>query len=97
MVGERYRADLERIVEEASFYLPSGCPKCRGTGYSGRMALVELLPFTPGVQNTVASDAWLEEKLTRLLDEDFYSALNTVHDLLQRGMVTYDDVLPFFR
>jgi hypothetical protein len=45
----------------------------------------------------VASDAWLEEKLTRLLDEDFYSAINTVHDLLQRGMVTYDDVLPFFR
>ena len=97
MVGERYRADLERIVEDASFYLPSGCPRCRGTGYSGRMALIELLPFTPGVQNVVASDARLEEKLTRLLDEDFYSAIVTVHDLLRRGMVTYDDVLPFFR
>jgi len=97
MVGERYRGDLEKIVEDASFFLPSGCPKCRGTGYSGRMALIELLPFTPGVQNVVASDAWLEEKLARLLEEDFYSALTTVHDLLQRGMVTYDDVLPFFR
>jgi type II secretory ATPase GspE/PulE/Tfp pilus assembly ATPase PilB-like protein len=97
MVGERYRADLEKIVGDASFFLPSGCPKCRGTGYSGRMALIELLPFTPGVQNVVASEAWLEEKLASLLDEDFYSALTTVHDLLQRGMVTYDDVLPFFR
>jgi len=97
MVGDRYRADLERIVREASFYLPSGCPKCQETGYSGRMALIELLPFTPGVQNVVAPDTWLEEKLTRLIDEDFYPALPTVHDLLWRGMITYDDVLPFFR
>ena len=97
MIGERYRGDLEKIIGDSCFFLPSGCPKCRGTGYSGRMALIELLPFTPGVQNVVASEAWLEEKLASLLDEDYYSALATVHDLLQRGMVTYDDVLPFFR
>ncbi len=97
MVGERYRDALEQIVRDESFFLPSGCPKCRGTGYSGKMALIELLPFTPGVQNIVASDAWLEEKLTRILEEDFYSAVESVHDLLRRGMVTYDDVFPFFR
>ncbi len=97
MVGERYRADLEKIVEESSFYVPTGCDHCKGTGYSGKMALVELLPFTPGVENLVSSDAWLEEKLGLLLQEDFYSALLSVHDLLRRGMVTYDDVLPMFR
>ena len=96
-VGERYRPDLERIMDDASFFLPSGCPKCQGTGYSGRMALIELLPFTPGVQNAVVSEAGLEEKLAHLLEEDFYPALQTVHDLLRRGMVTYDEVQPFFR
>jgi type II secretory ATPase GspE/PulE/Tfp pilus assembly ATPase PilB-like protein len=97
MVGERYRDQLEKIVEEASFYIPAGCPRCEGMGFSGKMALVELLPFTPAVENLVASDASLEEKLGLLLQEDFYSAVQSVHDLLRRGMVTFDDVLPFFR
>jgi type IV pilus assembly protein PilB len=97
MVGERYRGELERIVADASFYLPSGCPKCGDTGYSGRMALIDLIPFTPGVQNIVASEGTLEEKLSRLMEEDLYSAAQSVQDMLRRGMVTYEDVAPFFR
>jgi type IV pilus assembly protein PilB len=97
MVGERYRGELERIVADASFYLPSGCPKCGGTGYSGRMALIDLIPFTPGVQNIVASEGTLEEKLSRLMEEDLYSAAQSVHEMIRSGMVTYEDVAPFFR
>ena len=97
MVGERYRSELERIVADASFFLPSGCPKCGGTGYSGRMALIDLIPFTPGVQNIVASEATLEEKLSRLMEEDLYSTAQSVQEMLRRGMVTYEDVAPFFR
>jgi type IV pilus assembly protein PilB len=97
MVGERYRGELERIVADASFYLPSGCPKCGGTGYSGRMALIDLLPFSPGVQNIVASEDTLEEKLSRLMEEDLYSAAQSVQEMLRSGMVTYEDVAPFFR
>ena len=97
MVGERYRGELERIVADASFYLPSGCPKCDGTGYSGRMALIELIPFTPGVQNIVASEDTLEEKLSLLMEEDLYSAAQSVQELLRRGTVSYEDVAPFFR
>jgi len=97
MVGERYRDELERILADASFYLPSGCPKCGGTGFSGRMALIELVPFTPGVQNIVASESSLEEKLSRLIKEDLYSATQSVQQMLRSGMVTYEDVAPFFR
>lgn len=97
MVGEKHRAKLAAIIEGASLYVPSGCPRCQGRGFSGKMALVELLPFTPAVQNLVSSEAWMEDKLELLLQEDFYSAVQSVHDLLLRGMVTYEDVLPFFR
>lgn len=97
MVGERYRETLERVVQESSFYLPAGCPKCGGSGYAGKMALIELIPFTPAVENIVASDLELEGKLQGLVAEDFYSAVQSVHDLLRRGMITFDDVLPFFR
>jgi hypothetical protein len=61
------------------------------------MALIELVPFTPAVENIIASDMDLEEKVAGLLTEDFYPAVESVHDLLRRGMITYDDVLPFFR
>ena len=97
MVGERYRGELERIVADASFYLPSGCPKCGDTGYSGRMALIDLIPFTPGVQNIVASEGTLEEKLSRLMEDDLYSAAQSVQKMLRHGMVSYEDVAPFFR
>ena len=97
MVGERYRGELERIVADASFFLPSGCPKCGGTGFSGQMALIDLIPFTPGVQNIVASETTLEEKLSRLMVEDLYSTAQSVQEMLRRGMVTYEDVAPFFR
>jgi type II secretory ATPase GspE/PulE/Tfp pilus assembly ATPase PilB-like protein len=96
-LAERYREELEQVVKDSDFYLPAGCPNCGGTGYSGKMALIELVPFTPGVENIIAADIDLEEKLAALLSEDFYPAVESVHDLLRRGMITYDDVLPFFR
>ncbi len=96
-IGERHRDELERIVADTSFYFPSGCPKCRGTGYAGRIALIELIPFTPGVQKIMVSEGTPDEKLSRLLEEDFYPAVQSVQEMLRRGMVTYEDVAPYFR
>jgi hypothetical protein len=56
-----------------------------------------MIPFTPGVQNIVASEGTLEEKLSRLMEEDLYSAAQSVQEMLKSGMVTYEDVAPFFR
>lgn len=97
LVGENYREKLETMVQEVTFYVRAGCPRCRGTGYSGKMALFDLLPFTPGVQHQIFSDEPLEEKLARIVGENLRSAFPSVEDLLRRGMVTFDDVFPFFR
>lgn len=97
LAGDRCRERLEPLLREVSFYVRTGCSRCRGTGYSGKMALVDLLPFTPGVQNQVLSDAPVEERLARIVEENLQSAFPLAEDLLRRGMVTFDDVLPFFR
>lgn len=97
LVGERYREKFEPIIREISFYVQGGCSRCHGTGYSGKMALFDMLPFTPGVQSLLLSDAPFEERLTRIVEENLRSAFPSVEDLLRRGMVTFDDVLPFFR
>ncbi|MEO8560810.1 MAG: ATPase, T2SS/T4P/T4SS family [bacterium] len=36
---------------------PVGCEACRGTGYSGRMAIVELVPIVPSLHDTIARRA----------------------------------------
>jgi type IV pilus assembly protein PilB len=85
------------MVQEFTFYVPAGCSRCQGTGFSGKMALFDLLPFTPGVQNDILSDAPLEKRLARIVEESSQSVFSSVEDLLRRGMVTFEDVLPFFR
>jgi general secretion pathway protein E len=38
---------------------PVGCESCRGTGYSGRLALGELLTLTPAIKSLVANQSSL--------------------------------------
>lgn len=97
LAGESHRERLRRMVQEVTFYVPAGCPRCQGTGFSGKMALFDLLPFTPGVQNEMLSDAPLEKRFARIVEESSQSVFSSVEDLLRRGMVTFEDVLPFFR
>lgn len=88
---------LEEIIRETSFYMPAGCDRCDGKGYSGKIALAEALPFSHGVQNLLLAGLPAERTVEQLAEEHIYPALQSVRELLRRGMVTYDDVLPFFR
>ncbi len=96
-VGQRYRDDLRGIVEGASFYQPAGCPKCRGKGFSGKIAVLDVLPFTPGVRHRLLEAAEGDGEIERVVAENALPAFRSAADLLGRGMVTFDDVLPFIR
>lgn len=66
--------DLKKIVldpnrinemKHKSFYKAVGCPKCGGTGYMGRLALLEVLVITKEIKKLIAShahDIEIEEK-----------------------------------
>ncbi|WP_343870477.1 GspE/PulE family protein, partial [Caenispirillum bisanense] len=38
-------------------YQPKGCEKCRGTGYKGRIAVSEILPFNDTIDEMIIADA----------------------------------------
>jgi type IV pilus assembly protein PilB len=97
LAGEGHRERLRMMVREVTFYVPAGCSRCHETGFSGKMALFDLLPFTPGVQNEILSDTPVKKKLARVVEENSQPVFSSVEDLLRRGMVTFEDVLPFFR
>jgi len=87
---------LGEIIGDTSFYMAAGCGRCAGRGFSGKMALAEVLPFTHGVQNLLLAGLPPEETIDRLAEEHLYTAVQSIRELLRRGMVTYDDILPFF-
>ena len=45
----RRRFGLEDVV----LFGPKGCPRCRGTGYRGRIAIVEILPMSPDIMTAI--------------------------------------------
>lgn len=92
----RRRELLVGIIEDTSFYMPAGCGRCAGRGFSGKMALAEILPFTHGVQNLLLAGLPVEETIDRIAEEHLYTAVQSIRELLRRGMVTYDDILPYF-
>lgn len=44
-------------IEDQTLYNPSGCDKCGGIGYSGRMAIVEFLVMTDSIRRLIMGHA----------------------------------------
>ncbi len=44
-------------IEDLTLYNPGGCDKCGGSGYSGRMAIVEFLVMTDSIRRLIMSHA----------------------------------------
>lgn len=55
--SESENATTESMPARSGFYKALGCEHCRGTGYSGRFALGELLSLTPKAKALIASKA----------------------------------------
>lgn len=70
-----------------------GCPRCRHTGYFGRMAICEFLPLLPSIQELILQRASVPV-LRRKADE---LGLRTLRDdgwdKVQRGLTTLEELL----
>lgn len=42
-------------VSSSKFYVPNGCDKCDGTGYQGRLPIIEFLAVTPEIKKLIAT------------------------------------------
>jgi type IV pilus assembly protein PilB len=47
----------DEILEGATMYHAVGCPKCRNTGYLGRLPLFEIMPVTEGISRLIVDRA----------------------------------------
>lgn len=54
--AELEAAGLHPDEQNLSFYRPSGCGDCRGTGYQGRIGIYELMIITPELRDMIHQD-----------------------------------------
>ncbi len=86
---------IQRYVPDAQYgllKLGSGCEHCRGTGYKGRTAIAEVLPFTDPLREKIAQRAPLTEIKALAEALSGRSLLTAALDLVARGQTTIEEV-----
>ncbi len=85
---------IDRVIQKHPFikvnpHKPVGCSKCNNTGFSGRLPIVEVAPFSKEIQDAFAKDNNLEDLsrfgYTTLFEDGILKYLN--------GDTTLDEVL----
>jgi type II secretory ATPase GspE/PulE/Tfp pilus assembly ATPase PilB-like protein len=51
------RNQVDLAAADSTMYVKCGCPECHDTGYSGRLALMEMCPITPDLGDLIAGNA----------------------------------------
>ncbi len=70
-----------------------GCQKCRGTGYKGRTAIFEVLPYTETIKRLTTADADLEKIRRQAAEEGLVTLRQNAIKKLLAGETTYQEVL----
>jgi len=70
-----------------------GCLKCRGTGYSGRTGIYEVIPFTEGMKKITTPESDIIALRTQATKEGMITLRENAIKKLLEGTTTYQEVL----
>ncbi len=83
----------ERLAGAAGWRMAQGCPRCRGSGYRGRIGIYELVEVTATIQNAVMQRATAGELVDIARREGYRSLREDGLVKAWRGMTSVDEVL----
>ena len=75
-----------------SYFKPAGCPKCNYTGYSGRIAVFEIIEICEELR--LAVKAGRTEISDHMQERQIPKLSSSAYDLFCRGESSLDEVLP---
>ncbi|MBI4437201.1 MAG: Flp pilus assembly complex ATPase component TadA [Candidatus Omnitrophica bacterium] len=78
--------------EEVKFYRGAGCSQCFGTGYSGRMGVMETLPLTPRIRELVLNRARESELLAEAKKEGLVTLREDALSKAREGKTSLEEV-----
>ena len=80
-------------IEEAEvFYRGQGCPKCHGTGYSGRLAVYELLHIDNAVRELIEEGASSVAIEQRAIEHGMQPLTENALDIARAGTTSLAEV-----
>ncbi len=85
------RLDLK--PHEATFYTGVGCKRCGGTGYKGRMAVLEVMLITPEIQDLIVNRRSSQEIREVARAQGMQSLRENALHFAMQGLTTLDEVL----
>ncbi len=80
-------------IEGLRFYKGKGCEKCRYTGYKGRMAICEIMPFTPSIKELTVQRAPSTVIKKQAISEGMKTLRASGWQRICEGMTTVEEVL----
>ena len=81
------------LAEGVTLYRGCGCAHCRGTGYSGRICIIEMMPFTQAIRRLVLSRAETQEIEAAAIGEGMRTMFKSGLDLALAGTTSIEEVL----
>ena len=98
-VSDEERALLAQELDLPPSLIPpssrkgSGCSKCGGTGYHGRLGIFELLTIDDSIQQKIMEGANRIDIMNKALAEGMISLRMDGLEKVQQGITTYEEVL----
>ena len=83
-------AEFKESIKET--YRPVGCPKCLGTGYSGRRGVFEMLPATDVIRDMILKSPSPLDIHKALEGTKFRKLSHNGFDLVAEGVTTVEEV-----
>jgi len=74
-------------------YKGSGCDRCRGTGYKGRVGLFEVMLVTPRIRETILKRLPAHELEKAAIEEGMLTMRESGLAKLRQGLTTFDEVI----
>jgi type IV pilus assembly protein PilB len=84
-------------LEQYAFYRGQGCPRCANTGYSGRIAISEVVEINDALKKIVFEDNKNIIEKDLIATQDFVSMKQDGIIKVIKGITTYEEVLRVIR
>lgn len=89
--ASEYEKELLEIDGDTILYRGKGCPKCYNTGYSGRIAIHEILKVNKDVRESITSGKSIDE-ITRVAEKGGMKTLkDNCKELVLSGVTTVEE------
>jgi general secretion pathway protein E len=70
-----------------------GCPKCRGTGFTGRTGVFEVMPINNKIRSLINEEASADQIKREALSEGMVPLRDYAIKKMAMGLTTYEEVL----